>query len=70
MFSLNLKANHKPIKDYYDALATYEQLGESNEGTVAIAFQQLLENCGRQFQWTLIQQYQIKRAKKQPLEDV
>jgi len=67
VFSLNLKANHKPIKDYYDALATYEKLGESNEGTVAIAFQQLLENCGRQFQWTLIQQYQIKRAKKQPL---
>ena len=67
MSSLSLKANHKPVRDYYDALETYRRLGEDNEGTVSVAFQHLLESCGRQFQWTLLQQYQIKRVKKQPL---
>lgn len=67
MSNLSLKANHKPIRDYYDALETYRRLGEDNEGTVSVAFQHLLESCGRQFQWTLLQQYQIRRVKKQPL---
>jgi hypothetical protein len=67
MSLLNLKANHKPIRAYYEALEQYQRLGQDNEGKVAAAFQQLLESCGRQFQWTLIQQYQIKRIKKQPL---
>ncbi len=67
MSSLSLKANHKPVKDYYDALETYRRLGEDNEGTISVAFQHLLESCGRQFQWTLLQQYQIRRVKKQPL---
>lgn len=31
------------------------------------AFQQLLESCGRQFKWTLVPQYAIKRPKKQPI---
>jgi len=38
-----------------------------HEGAVLSAFQQLLESCGRQFQWTLVQQYAIKRSKKQPI---
>jgi predicted helicase len=38
-----------------------------HEGAVLSAFQQLLESCGRQFDWTLEQQFAIKRSKKQPI---
>ena len=67
MPNLSLKSNHKPIKEYYQALDQFNLLGVEHEGAVQSAFQHLLESCGRQFQWTLIQQFQIKRAKKQPL---
>ena len=67
MPNLSLKSNHKPIKEYYQALDQFNRLGVAHEGAVQSAFQHLLESCGRQFQWTLIQQFQIKRAKKQPL---
>lgn len=67
MPSLSLKPSHKPIKNYYEALDGYAKLGIVHEGAVLSAFQQLLESCGRQFQWTLVQQYAIKRSKKQPI---
>jgi hypothetical protein len=68
MPNLSLKSNHKPIKEYYQALEQFNRLGVDHEGAVQSAFQHLLEPCGRQFQWTLIQQFQIKRAKKQALQ--
>ena len=68
MPNLSLKSNHKPIKEYYQALDQFNRLGVAHEGAVQSAFQHLLESCGRQFQWTLIQQFQIKRAKKQALQ--
>ena len=54
MPSLSLKPSHKPIKNYYEALDGYAKLGVVHEGAVLSAFQQLLESCGRQFQWTLV----------------
>ncbi|MDF0555391.1 N-6 DNA methylase [Kamptonema sp. UHCC 0994] len=67
MPNLSLKPTNKPIRVYYEALEQYAKLGVKHEGAVQTAFQQLLESCGRQFQWTLVPQYAIKRAKKQPI---
>jgi predicted helicase len=67
MPSLSLKPSHKPIKNYYEALDRYGKLGIVHEGAVLSAFQQLLESCGRQFDWTLEQQFAIKRSQKQPI---
>ncbi|MBD2176369.1 N-6 DNA methylase [Pseudanabaena sp. FACHB-1998] len=67
MPSLSLKPSHKPIKNYYEVLEQYSKLGIVHEGAVSSAFQNLLDSCARQFQWTLIPQYAIKRSKKQPI---
>jgi predicted helicase len=67
MPSLSLKPSHKPIRNYYEALDRYGKLGIVHEGAVLSAFQQLLESCGRQFDWTLEQQFAIKRSQKQPI---
>lgn len=64
MQRLNLKPNHKPVLAYYDALAQFNQLGFSHETAVRSAFQSLLESCCRQFSWTLVPEYPIKRDKK------
>lgn len=67
MPNLNLKSTNKPVKLYYEALEQYAKLGVNHEGAVQTAFQQLLESCGKQFKWTLVPQYAIKRAKKPPI---
>ncbi|BBC25312.1 N-6 DNA methylase [Pseudanabaena sp. ABRG5-3] len=67
MPSLSLKPSHKPIKNYYEALEQYAKLGIVHEGAVRSAFQSLLDSCARQFQWTLVAEYAIKRSKKQPI---
>jgi predicted helicase len=63
---LNLKPTHKPVREYYKELKQFEKLGVSHEGAVKTAFQKLLESCGKQFNWTLVQEYQIKRPGKRP----
>lgn len=64
MHRLNLKPNHKPVLAYYDALAQFNQLGVSHETAVRSAFQSLLESCCRQFSWTLVPEWEIKRPKQ------
>lgn len=67
MPSLSLKPSHKPIKNYYEVLEQYSKLGVIHEGAVRSAFQSLLDSCAKQFQWTLVAEYAIKRSKKQPI---
>jgi len=67
MSTLNLKPTHKPIKQYYEELENFKKLGVVHETAVKAAFQKLLESCCQQFKWTLIQEYAIKKPKKQPL---
>lgn len=67
MPSLSLKSSHKPIKNYYEVLEQYSKLGIVHEGAVRSAFQSLLDSCAKQFQWTLVAEYAIKRSKKQPI---
>ncbi len=57
MTTLNLKPTHKPIRDYYDALDQFNQLGFTHETAVRSAFQSLLHHCGRDFNWTLVPEY-------------
>ncbi len=61
MTTLNLKPNHKAVKDYYDALNELTALRVSNEGAVSPAFAALLRHCARQFDWALLEQHSIKR---------
>jgi hypothetical protein len=41
---LNLKSNHKPVQDYYQALRQMKQLSLLHEGAVAPQFANLLRN--------------------------
>ena len=59
MTTLNLKPTHKPIRDYYDALDQFGELGFTHETAVRSAFQSLLQHCGREFNWTLVPEYSI-----------
>ena len=61
MTSLKLKATHKPVAAYYDALAQFEKLGVKHEGAVRSAFQALLGHCGPQASRVLIPEYQFPR---------
>ena len=61
MTTLNLKPNHKAVKDYYDALHQLTALGASHEGAVSPAFAALLRHCAHQFDWTLLEQHSVKR---------
>jgi hypothetical protein len=47
---------------YYEALEQFKSLKVSHESAVRAAFQNLLEACGRQFKWTLVAEWPIKRA--------
>ena len=63
MQTLNLKLTQKPIKEYYESLGRFHQLGISHETSVRSAFQSLLEYCCRQFNWTLVPEWQIRRSR-------
>jgi hypothetical protein len=60
---LNLKPSHKLVRSYYETLGNYGQLNIDHEMAVRSAFQALLRGCGRQFEWTLIPEYQFHPAK-------
>ncbi|MDD9975137.1 MAG: N-6 DNA methylase [Candidatus Poribacteria bacterium] len=54
MPTLNIKPTHKPIKNYYTELKEYEKIGAEHEGTVRIAFQNLLQHYCRQVNLILV----------------
>ncbi len=60
MKSLNLKASHKPVKDYYEALSNLTDRGIIHEGAVSPAFASLLRHCASQFGHTLIEKSPYK----------
>ena len=59
MTTLNLKPTHKPIKDYYDALDQFDQLGFTHETAVRSAFQSLLQHYGQKLKWTLVPEHSM-----------
>ena len=63
MPQLNLKSNHKAIRDYYATLQQYEQQGITHEGAVSSPFDTLLHACARQVNGTFVPQYPMRTAK-------
>jgi predicted helicase len=59
-----IKPNHKAIKAYYEALKAYDRQDVQHETALRSAFQNLLEQLGRQFGWTLIPELSDKAAGK------
>ena len=59
---LNLKPNHKAIRDYYATLQEYEQQGIRHEGAVSNPFAFLLDSCTKQIKGTFIAQYAMQTA--------
>ena len=57
MPQLNLKPNHKTIRDYYTTLHQYEQHNIIHEGAVSSSFETLLHACAKQINATLVPQY-------------
>ncbi len=67
MPTLELKPTHKPVKAYYATLAQFNRLGVTHETAVRGAFQGLLETCAGQRRWTVVPEWEIKRANQNPL---
>jgi predicted helicase len=67
MPTLDLRANHAPVREYYKSLQQYSLLAAKHEGAVSEAFATLLRQCGKKFHWTLVTQFDIKRPKAHPL---
>ena len=63
MPKLNLKPNHKAIRDYYATLQQYEQQGIRHEGAVSSPFEGLLHTCAKQVNATLVPQYPMRTPK-------
>jgi predicted helicase len=67
MPALNLKANHKAVKDYYAGLGEFHRLGVTHEMAVRAAFQRLLEQCCKKVKWTFVGEYKYVRKGRRPL---
>ena len=62
MPKLNLKPNHKAIRDYYATLHQYTQQGITHEGAVSSPFDTLLHACAKQVNATFIPQHPMHTA--------
>ncbi len=62
-----LKPTHKPVKDYYAALALFHKHGHTTEGNTRAAFADLLKKCCSPYHWHLVEEYAFKGTGKQPL---
>ena len=60
MPQLNLKPNHKAIRDYYATLQQYAQHDITHEGAVSNPFAFLLDVCAKQVDATLVPQYPMR----------
>ena len=60
MPKLNLKPNHKPIRDYYTTLQEYQHHNITHEGAVSSPFDTLLHVCAKQINATFVPQYPMR----------
>ena len=63
MARLNLKPNHKAIRDYYATLQEYDKHDITHEGAVSSPFDTLLHACAKQINATLVPQYPMRAPK-------
>ncbi|HZK75541.1 MAG TPA: hypothetical protein VFD13_01420 [Candidatus Kapabacteria bacterium] len=54
---LEIKPTHKPIRQYYEALAEFEKHGAVKETSVRAAFQEILTTYARKLGWSFIAEY-------------
>jgi hypothetical protein len=54
MSAFQLKPTHKPVKDYYAALALFHKHGHKTEGNTRSAFADLLKRCASPYHWQRI----------------
>jgi predicted helicase len=59
---LDIKPTHKPIKEYFEELASFVQHGQTNEMTVRNAFQDVLQTYTKKLGWQFVEEYTIKRS--------
>ena len=62
MPQLNLKPNHKAVRNYYATLQQYEQHDITHEGAVSNPFAFLLDTYTKQVNGTFIPQYPMRTA--------
>lgn len=67
MPTLDLKPNHKAVKDYYAGLEEFHRVGVTHEMAVRSAFQRLLEHCCKKSKWTFVGEYKYVRKGRRPL---
>ena len=67
MSTFPLKPTHKPVKAYFEALATFQKHGHTTEGNTRSAFADLLKRCCPTYGWHLVEEYQFKGTNKKPL---
>ena len=60
MPQLNLKPNHKAVRDYYATLQQYAKHHITHEGAVSSPFETLLTVCAKQVDATLVPQYGMR----------
>ena len=63
MPQLNLKPNHKAVRDYYATLQQYDNHDITHEGAVSNPFAFLLDACAKQMNGTLVPQYPMRAPK-------
>ena len=62
MPQLNLKPNHKSVRDYYITLQQYDKHDITHEGAVSSPFDTLLHTCAKQVNGTFVPQYPMRTA--------
>ena len=62
MPQLNLKPNHKSVRDYYITLQQYDKHDITHEGAVSSPFDTLLHACAKQVNGTFVPQYPMRTA--------
>jgi predicted helicase len=67
MSTFQLKPTHKPVKDYYAALALFHKHGHKTEGNTRSAFADLLKKCASPYHWHLVEEFPFKGTGKQDL---
>ena len=66
MPQLNLKPNHKAVRDYYATLQQYDKHDITHEGAVSSPFDTLLHTCAKQMNATFVPQYRAPHPSRQP----
>jgi predicted helicase len=61
---LNIKPNHKAVKEYYTALEVFAKQGITHETAVKNAFQSILFHCCKQMNYDFIEEYPYKRLER------